>query len=109
MSSAVGPVPRTRHRVRRGLIVVLVIVLVLMTGFFVADYFAKEYATGYIRDQIASSLGLPSTAPVAVNLGSGSILLQAVSGHIDDVNVSIDPIVLDGLAGSATLEARGVP
>ncbi len=109
MTTAVIEVPRKRHRGRRALIVLLVIAVVLVAGFFVADYFAKKYATSYVRDQIASSLGLPSTAPVTVDLGTGSILLQAATGHITDVNVAIDPIVLDGLAGSATLTAHGVP
>ena len=107
--SAVVEVPRKRHRGRNTLIVIVVIVLVLVAAFFVGDYFAKKYATNYVRDQIASSLGLPSTAPVTVDLGSGSILLQAAAGHINDVNVTVDPITLDGLAGSATLIAHGVP
>lgn len=102
-------VPRRRHRGRRVLVVLLVIVLVLVAAFFVADYFAKKYATSYVRDHVASSLGLSSTAPVTVDLGSGSILLQAAAGSIDDVNVGVDPLVLDGLAGSATLTAHGVP
>lgn len=107
--STVVEVPRTRHRGRNALIVIVVLVLVLVAAFFVGDYFAKKYATNYVRDQIASSLGLPSTAPVTVDLGSGSILLQAATGRINDVNVTVDPIVLDGLAGSATLTAHGVP
>jgi LmeA-like phospholipid-binding len=107
--STVVEVPRRRHRGRNALIVIVVIVLVLVAAFFVGDYFAKKYATNYVRDQIASSLGLPSTAPVTVDLGSGSILLQAATGRINDVNVTVDPIVLDGLAGSATLTAHGVP
>ena len=61
--------PRRKRRGRRALIVLLVIVIVLVAGFFIADYFAKKYATGYVRDQVASSLGLPSTAPVTVDLG----------------------------------------
>jgi hypothetical protein len=109
MSMTVSQAPRKKHRGRRALIVLLVIVVVLVAGFFVGDYFAKKYATGYLRDQVASSLGLPSTAPVTVDLGSGSILLQAASGEINDVNIGIDPIVLGGLSGSATLTAHGVP
>ena len=109
MSATVAEAPRKKHRGRRALIVLLVIVVVLVVGFFVGDYFAKKYATSYVRDQVASALGLPSTAPVTVDLGSGSILLQAASGQINDVNIAIDPIVLDGLSGSATLTAHGVP
>ena len=98
MSATVAEAPRKKHRGRRALIVLLVVVVVLVAGFFVGDYFAKKYATGYVRDQVASALGLPSTAPVTVDLGSGSILLQAASGQINDVNITIDPIVLDGLS-----------
>lgn len=109
MSITVAEVPRKKHRGRRALIVLLVIVVVFVAGFLVGDYFAKKYATDYVRAQVASSLGLPSTTPVTVDLGSGSILLQAATGEINDVNISIDPIVLDGLSGSATLTAHGVP
>jgi hypothetical protein len=101
--------PRKKHRGRRALIVVVVVVLVLVAAFFVTDYFVKKFATDYVRDQVASSLGLSSTAPVRVDLGQGSILLQAASGHIDDVTVTVDPLVLSGLAGSATLRAKDVP
>jgi hypothetical protein len=109
MSAPVANAPRKKHRGRRALIVLLVIVIVLVAGFFVGDYFAKKFATSYVRDQVASSLGLPSTTPVTVDLGPGSILLQAATGEINDVNIAIDPIVLDGLSGSATLTAHGVP
>jgi LmeA-like phospholipid-binding len=109
MTTRVIEVPRKKRRGRRALVVLLVVVVVLVAGFFVADYFAKKYATEYVRMQVASSLGLPSTAPVTVNLGSGSILFQAATGAIDNVDVRVDPIVLDGLSGSATLTATGVP
>jgi hypothetical protein len=109
MSTTIVEVPNKKHRGRRALIVSLVIVVVLVAGFFVGDYFAKKYATAYVRDQVTSSLGLPSSAPVTVDLGPGSILLQAATGQINDVNIAIDPIVLDGLSGSAKLTAHGVP
>jgi hypothetical protein len=109
MSTLVSEAPRRKHRGRRALVILLVIVVILVAGFFVADYFAKKYATDYVRTQVASSLGLPSTAPVTVDLGSGSILLQAAGGAIDHVTVDVNPIVLDGLSGSATLAATGVP
>ncbi|HEY1532057.1 MAG TPA: DUF2993 domain-containing protein [Galbitalea sp.] len=100
---------RKRHRLRTAIIVLVVIVLVLVVGFFVGDYYAKKYATNYVREQVATALGLPSTAPVEVDLGSGSILLQAASGRIQDVNVTVEPLVVDGLSGSAVLVAHGVP
>jgi hypothetical protein len=109
MSSTVVEVPRKKRRGRRGLIALLVVVVVLVGAFFVADYVAKKIATSYVQEQVATALDLSSTAGVAVNLGSGSILLQAASGSIDNVTVDVDPLVVDGLSGSATLTAHGVP
>jgi hypothetical protein len=107
--TTVVEVPRKKHRGRQALVVLLVVVLVLVAAFFVTDYFVKKYAENYVRDQVASSLGLPSTAPVTVDLGSGSILLQAAAGSIDNVGIGVHPLVLDGLTGSATLTAHSVP
>lgn len=109
MSTDPAAVQRPKKRARRAIAVVVVIVLVLVAAFFVADYLVKKYATNYVRDHVASSLGLTSTAPVSVDLGDGSILLQAASGHIDNVTVTVDPLVLNGLTGSATLKAKDVP
>ncbi|HEX4442682.1 MAG TPA: LmeA family phospholipid-binding protein [Galbitalea sp.] len=107
--STVVEVPRRKHRGRRALIALLVVVLVLLVGFFVADYFAKKAATAYVQQQVATALDLSSTAPVAVDLGPGSILVQAATGSIDDVTVTVDPLVIDGLSGTANLTAHGVP
>ena len=109
MSATVVEVPRKKHRGRRALIALIVVVVVLVAAFFVADFFAKKIAASYVQQQVATALNLSSTKPVDVDLGSGSILLQALSGRIDDVTVKVDPLVLNGLSGSATLTAHGVP
>lgn len=109
MSTTVVVQPRRKQRGRRAAVALLVVVVVLVAAFFVGDYFAKKYAADYVQQQVATALDLPSTAPVHVDLGPGSILLQAATGSIQDVTVTVNPLVLDGLAGSATLTAHGVP
>jgi hypothetical protein len=109
VSPTVVVVPRRKHRGRRALIAILVVLVLLVAAFFVADYFAKKYATSYVQQQVATALDLPSTVPVHVDLGSGSILLQAATGSISDVTVTVSPLVVDGLTGTATLTAQGVP
>jgi hypothetical protein len=109
MTTEVIEVPRKKHRGRTALIVILAVVVVLVALFFVADYFARQYATNYVRQHVASSLGLSSDAPVAVDLGPGSLLLQAATGHIDTVTITVDPLTLNGLTGSAALTAHGIP
>jgi hypothetical protein len=87
----------------------VVVVVLLVVAFFVGDSIAKSYATSYVQQQVATALDLPSTAPVHVDLGTGSILLQAATGSINDVTVDVDPLQIDGLTGSAVLTAHGVP
>ena len=99
---------RRRHPVRR-LVVAIIVILVLVALFFVADAVARSYATNYVREQVASSLGLGSDAPVAADLGGGSILIQAATGHINNVDVTVDPLGVAGLEGSARLTATDVP
>ncbi len=102
------PVARKRHPVRR-IVIAIIVVAVLVAAFFVGDAIARAYATNYIREQVASSLGLSSDAPVSADLGSGSVLLQAASGHLNNVNVMIDPLTIAGLSGAATMKATDVP
>ena len=109
MSTTVVTAPRRRHRGRRALIALLVIVVLLVVAFFVGDYLARKFATSYVRDQVATALDLPSTAPVSVQFGPGSLLLQAATGSINEVVVKVDPLTLDGYTGTATLTAHGVP
>src|ERR1700761_6291269 len=109
MTTQVIEVPRKRHRGRRALIAVLVIVVLLVAAFFVGDYFARKAAASYVQQQVATALDLSSTKPVTVTFGSGSLLLQALSGRIDSVDVGVDPLVVNGLTGTATLTAMGVP
>jgi hypothetical protein len=108
-TTTVIEVPPKKRRGRRALIAILVVVVVLVALFFVADFVARQFATNYVRQQVASSLGLASDAPVAVDLGSGSLLLQAATGRIDVVTITVDPLTLNGLSGSAALTGHGIP
>lgn len=103
------PAPAKKKR-RFGWIIALVIVLVvLVIGFFVADALVKQYATGMVRDQIRSVLKLDPETPVDVDLGPGSVLLQAARGSIDQVNVAIDELTFGEVTGAARLTATSVP
>ncbi len=96
-------------RRRRRLTTWLVVLVVVIALFVAADFAARAYATGYIRQQVATALGLPSDDPVKVDLGPGSVILQAVGGHIGEVRVGVDRLTLGDLSGSAVLTAHDVP
>jgi len=93
----------------RPLIVIAIVLVVLIVGAFVVDAAAKAYARDQIRSRIVSALGLPASADVAVDLGPGSILLQALGGSLSTVDVSVPKLAFSGLVGSADIHATNVP
>lgn len=107
----VGP-PAPRKK-RRGWIIALVVVGVLVVlavvGFFVGDAVAKAYARDYVRERVADVLQLPEDADVEVDLGGGSIILQALAGRVETVDVHVPEAVFGELTGTVRMHAEGVP
>lgn len=97
-----------RHPVRIVLILLAVLVL-LVVAFFVTEAIAKRYAADAVRARIIEVLALDPSTPIEVDLGSGSILLQALRGSIDSVTVNADTIAFGDLSGSARVTATHVP
>ena len=100
---------RKKRRWLPWLIALVVLLILLVVAFFVGDAFARQYATGYVRERIVEALDLDPATPIDVDLGTGSILLQAASGSINEVHVGIDNVAFGDVSGSAQLVATGVP
>jgi hypothetical protein len=100
---------RKRRRWLGWVIAAAVLVILLVVGFFVGDSYARQYAKDYVREQIIQVLALPKDTPVDVELGSGSVILQALSGSIREVTVGIDTLTVGPITGSARLVATDVP
>lgn len=100
-------------RRRRGLVIALIVVASLLVlgviGFVVAEVFAKNYARDYVRDKVIGVLGLAEDADVDVDLGSGSIILQALAGRVDAVDVDVPEVAFGELSGAVRFHAEGVP
>jgi LmeA-like phospholipid-binding len=90
-------------------IAALVVVILLVVGFFVADNAAKAYARDYIKQRIIAVLHLDPKSPVKVDIGTGSVLLQALAGHLDKVDVTASKVTFGALTGAATIHAENVP
>jgi hypothetical protein len=111
-SSAPAPAAPRRKKRKRGriiLISVLVLLVLLVVAYFVGERLARDYAEGYIRDQVVTGLELPSGEGVAVDLGDGSFLLQAATGAITNLDITVDEFTLGDVSGSATATAHHVP
>lgn len=101
--------PRKRRRWLGWLIALLVLVVLVIVGFIVGDSLARQYAKDYVREQVIQVLELPAQTEVDVELGTGSIILQAIRGSIDEVTVGIDELTVGAITGSARLTATDVP
>ena len=103
------PAPKRRRRWIGWLIAIVVLVVLLIVGFSVAEAYAKDYAKGYVRDRIIEVLRLDPTSQVDVDLGTGSIIVQALAGSIDNVTVDVAKLSFGDITGSAVITATGVP
>jgi hypothetical protein len=106
----VGEAPKKK---RRGWIIALIVLAALVVlgvvAFLVADAIAKQYAREYVRERIVAVLQLPEGAEVDVDLGGGSIILQALAGRVDTVDVDVPEASFGELTGDVRLHAEGVP
>lgn len=73
-----------------------------------ADRFARSAVAGVIQGKVAETLKVAEDE-VTVDLGGGVFIGQAVTGSIDDVTVRVPEATLNGLLGSVSLRAKGVP
>ncbi|MBX3098175.1 MAG: DUF2993 domain-containing protein [Salinibacterium sp.] len=103
------PPPRKRRRWIGVLIALVVVAALLVVGFFVADRYAKTYAENYVRERIVEVLKLDPASDVEVDVGTGSVLLQAALGALDEVTVHVDPITFGDISGTAVISATKVP
>jgi len=101
--------PRKRHRLRNWLIALVAVVLVIVIAWIVGDLVARDYAKSYVRDQIISTFDLPADQPMDVEIGPGSLILQAIQGSIDSVDVDIPKVALGDIEGDVTLALTGIP
>ena len=101
--------PAKRKRRALPFVVAVVVLVVLIVGLFIADAAAKSYAQDQIKQKVVAALGVDPATDVHVKIGGGSVLLQALSGTLTRVDVTIPKLAFGDLVGSATLQATQVP
>ena len=89
--------------------VLLGVGVVLVGAGFAADALARDLAEKAIAEQVASALDVPDGTPVDVRIGGGPVLLQALTGALDHVDIGVDALALGPLTGDLDIVAEGVP
>ena len=104
---AAAELPRRRRRVWPW--VLGAFLLLVAVALVVVDTLARGWAEDLIAGQVATALEVPEGSDVEVELGGGSVLLQAVSGGLEHVEVRVGDYPVGPLTGDLTMTARGVP
>lgn len=89
--------------------IVLLLVILLVVGYFVGESYARSKAIETIKAKVVAVLGVQDPSTVKVDIGSGPVLFQALAGKLNEVNVTADEVVFGELSGAATLHAEDVP
>jgi hypothetical protein len=90
------PAPKKKRRRWIGVVIAVVVLVILLV-------------VGYVRDRIIEVLKLDPASEVDVDLGGGSVLLQAARGALDEVNVQAEQVTFGDITGSARITATTVP
>jgi hypothetical protein len=89
--------------------VLLGVVVLLALAAVAADALVRGIAEKAIAQELGSALEVPADTDVEVRIGGGSVLLQALGGSLDRVDVAVDDLTLGTLTGDLRLVAEGVP
>ncbi|MGN6273744.1 MAG: LmeA family phospholipid-binding protein [Protaetiibacter sp.] len=101
--------PGRRRRRRAWPWVLLGVVVLLVLAAVAADALVRGVAEKAIAQELGAALKVPADTDVEVRIGGGSVLLQALSGGLDRVDVAVDDLTLGTLTGDLLLVAEGVP
>ena len=99
--------PRRRHSAWPWIISAIIVAVLAVAAWFIAEWVARGIVERTIRDQVVTSLALPPGQDVAVTV-EGAVLPQLLVGTLDDVTVAADDVPLGELEGDVTVHAQGI-
>jgi hypothetical protein len=88
--------------------IALLLVVALVVAYVIGENYAKNYARDYIKERIVAVLGVEDPDTVTVDV-AGPVLLQALAGRLNQVDVTAESVTFGTLSGAATVHAEGVP
>jgi LmeA-like phospholipid-binding len=107
---AIGvPEPRRRRRWIGWLIALGVLGILVLTTLTLGEKLARDYARSYIHERLAAALQLPADHPMAISIGSGSLIGQLITGSIASVTAHVDKVSIGEFIGSVNFQAKQIP
>lgn len=102
------PVPPRRRRVWPWIVALVVLVVLGVVVFFVAEAIARDVVERTAKTEIAERLALPADQEVDVEI-PGLVIPQLLGGSLNEVTVSSDDVAVGEFEGDVTVTATDVP
>lgn len=104
----VAEVPRKRRRVWPWLVALVIVVVLAVVAWFVAEAVARDLVERTIKTEIANRLALPAGHEVDVDV-PGAVIPQLLGGSLDEVTISSEDVPVGNFEGDVTVTATEVP
>lgn len=102
-------VPRRRRRPALAIALLFLLFGLLTAVAVLVDNGLRAAAEERVGTEIRAALSLPADAPLDIEIGGLSMILQLLTGSIEEVTIESSSVTLGGLTGPARLAASGVP
>lgn len=89
--------------------IVLGSLIVVSLALWAGETFARQQITAQVTSNVRQALSLDAKKPVTVKIAGFSVLAQAVTGKLEQVDVSVDDVTLGELTGDVAVRAKGIP
>jgi len=89
--------------------VVVLVVILLIVGAVIGENLARAQAVDTIKQRVVAVLGVTDPSTVKVDIGDQPVLLQALAGKLNTVDVTASDVTFGTLSGAAALHAEAVP
>ena len=111
--TSAADMPKKKRRRGRAIgwsvaIVVLILAVVGVVGWFAGEAWAEKTVTATVQQQTAKALGLASGKDVEVGL-TDPVLPQVLAGSLKTLDVTVPDAPIGGSTGTVKLHATGVP
>ena len=101
--------PRKRRKGAKALIIVLSILLVLIAGVVVLDYWVRGQVADFVSTKVQQAFSLDKDQPVTVEVTGFSVLGQLATGSLDKVSADVDNVVVGELRGGVRVTLIDIP
>ncbi|QLD12655.1 LmeA family phospholipid-binding protein [Microbacterium oleivorans] len=107
-SAPVAGPPRRRRGGLPWIIAIVVVIVLAVVAWFVAEHITRSILTDTVRQQVITQLALPEDQPIDVDFDE-PVLPQVIGGRLDRLDISSRNVPLGDVVADVSVRASDVP